>query len=197
MAKRARKKIGMQDVWKQWGGPDAERYYGMEFTCDERQAIYAAIKQKTGLNYVYDLMSASMDAFGEAHNVPYCHTFGDDAIVYCCIGLGIDPREFPHNSPKRSIEEFEKVAHRLCHDFEKADTDMKRMVQRSKLVKIWFAWVEEEGLKEGKGRSRMDDLFESPDYDAIAIEIVKANEQRRRRQSKMGVRGLQLVHSSD
>jgi hypothetical protein len=166
-----------RDVWKPYApGHDAPSYYGIEFTHHEKRAVYDAIRERTGLNYVFDLMHQSMQAFGEAHGVPYCHTYCDDALIYCCIQIDIDYTQFPHNTPKLPIDEFYKLAARKFTDFRPAkNNEIAQAVQRVKLIDSFTRWHKE------NGRDPWDDRYESPDFDALADRIAKQNAKRPQR----------------
>lgn len=198
MAKRKVQSSKLQDIWKTYEpGPDAPRYYGVEFTSDEKQAVYRAIKEKTGLNYVLDhLMWSSMHEFGRAHGVPFGETYCDDALVYCCIQLGIDYRKFPHNTPKLPIDGFIELAKRRFTNFKEAQNNIQRAVQRSKLVDLWSTWVESECVTRGCPRSwhsRCDDVYSDVDFDGVGLIVAKNNSKRAKR---VKFQPLRLVHSS-
>jgi hypothetical protein len=201
MTKRVKKAIGMQDVWKPWGGADAERYYGMEFTTDEKWAVYDAIEEKTGLNYVRDhLMHQSMYAFGEAHGVPHCHTFGDDALVFCCIQLEIDPRQFPHNTPKLPIDGFADAAARKFSDFSPAKNEIQGDVQHSKLYDFWIKWFDSMHAQLGcqrSGHGSCRDAYIKPDLRVLALTIARSNKKGAQKERLSAKPKLRLVHSVD
>jgi hypothetical protein len=198
MAKRA-KPTKMRDFWKPWGGVDADPYYAMEFTHEEDQLVYAAIKERTGLDYVRDhLMQNSMLEFSKAHGVPYSQTFGHDALVYCCIQLGIDPRQFPHNTPKLPIDDFKDAAKARFGDLESARNEIQRSVQRSKLYDFWIQWFDhkcENGGCDLSYHGTCREVYEQPNLELLAEAIVAFNRKRARRVGTAKPPKLRLIHS--
>jgi hypothetical protein len=176
------------------------RYYGIEFVGDETRALYRAIKDATGLNYVFNLMDVSMREFGKAHGVPFSETYVDDALIFCCIQLGIDYKAFPHNTPKLSIDGFLKLAKERFPEWRVAENAIQLSVQRQKLWDLWTAWIDSTCDCGYDSHISCHTRYERVDMEQLAKDIGSANAKRVTRLKKSdpaAFAGLRLVHSRD
>lgn len=160
---------------------EPHRHYGIDFTQEGEHAAWVAIEAETGLNYVRDLMSGAMTAFGKAYGIPWGMVYVDDALIYTCKQLGIDYTSFEHNITKKPIDEFVAHAKVTFRDWKAAKNDVQQHVQRAHLVKLWISWA---------GVGSEAERYEEPDFEAIATKVVKANAKRPR------VAPLRLVQTS-
>jgi len=168
-------------------------FFGVNFTDRGRNDATAEIRRVTGLCFSLDHMAAnSMRAFSNKYGVPYNHVHMSDALVFCCMELGIDYEQFEHNAQKLSIEGFVvRATTHLTVGFDTiADNETRRFVQRTVLQKLFRDWVSEQG------RQQRD--YEDPSWDDIAANVVKQrNKKRKRRKSNASPPKLQLVSSRD
>lgn len=162
------------------GGYVPRRVYGIEFTRAESMAVWDAVADAAGISrseVIQTLIHSAMEQCGRKHGIPYSYTYVDDALVYLCEELGIDVRQFPHNTTKLAADDFVAHAKKTFADLPLPRNEMQWSIQRKKWIDLWFGWVADQcELRECEERLHVscEEIYGRPDFWQIATEIEAA-----------------------
>jgi hypothetical protein len=159
----------------------SKKIYGVEFTRYGQHKLWDAIAAAGSLErsrVALILLDKAMRGVAAKHHQYYNDTYVDDALVYLCEEFGIDYRQFEHNIELWPIDGFVEFVLPKLETLARPSNELQQAAQRSRLWALWRDWVTQECISHGcecRDHVFCDDVYESPDFEAIGrhIEAIK------------------------
>lgn len=162
----------------------SQRIYGVDFTRFGQQRLWDAIAKASSIErsrVALILLDKAMKGVAAKHHQYYNDTYVDDALVYLCEEFGIDYRQFEHNIELWPIDGFVEFVLPRLGALARPSNELQQTAQRSRLWSLWREWVTQQCIAHGckcADHVFCDDVYESPDLDAIARHIAAIKSHR-------------------
>jgi hypothetical protein len=164
----------------------SKRIYGVKFTRQGKHQLWDNVAAASGLDrkkVLFLLLDKAMHGVAKKHGSYYSNTYVDDALVYLCDQFDIDHRQFEHNIELWPINGFVDFAIAKLSGSSLPKSELQREAQRSRLWALWQEWIEIECKSHGCECEKhvwCDEVYESPNFDAIATHIADVSAERER-----------------